>query len=142
MSRVLAIDYGRKRVGLAITDSEQIIATKLGTVHSKDVFDFLKEYFLKEEVNTIVVGYPITLKGKASEALIYVNPFLKRLTKLYPEKNIVTVDERFTSKIAFQTMIDGGLKQKARRNKETIDSVSAILILQSYLDQRSFQNRE
>lgn len=140
MPRILAIDYGRKRVGLAVTDTEKIIATKLETVHSKDVFNYLENYFKKEDVDTIVVGYPITLKGKASEALIYVNPFLKKLIKIYTDKKIVTVDERFTSKIAFQSMIDGGLKQKARRNKETVDSVSAVLILQSYLDQIKFNN--
>lgn len=137
MGRILAIDYGRKRVGIAVTDELQIIASALTTVHSKDIFEFLKDYLGKEKVDCIAVGYPKQLNNEGSEALIYVNPFLKKLQKEFPEMKIALVDERFTSKMAFQAMIDGGLKKKARQNKATIDSVSATIILQSYLAQQN-----
>ena len=135
MGRILAIDYGQKRVGLAVTDPLQMIANKLTTVHSKDIWDYLKEYTEKEEVETIVVGYPKQMNNEASEAVRYVNPFVKKLVKEYPQINIELVDERFTSKMAFQTMIDGGLKKKKRQDKALIDAISAVIILQSYLEQ-------
>jgi putative holliday junction resolvase len=138
MGRILAIDYGRKRVGLAVTDPLKIIANGLTTVHAQDIFQFLKEYTTKEEVELFVVGYPVTLKNEASEALAYVNPFIKKLAKEFPSIPIKQVDERFTSKMAFQTMIDGGLKKKQRQNKALIDTISATIILQSYLEQLSF----
>jgi len=133
LARIIAIDYGQKRVGIAVTDPLQIIATGLETVHSKDIFDFLESYFKKEQVEKIIVGYPTTLKNEASQAIRFVNPFVKKLVAKYPEMKIELVDERFTSKMAFQTMIDGGLKKKDRQNKETIDKISAVIILQSYM---------
>ncbi len=137
MGRILAIDYGRKRVGLAVTDPMQMIASSLTTVHSKDIWDFLSNYLEKEEVECIVVGYPKQMNNQASEAVRYINPFLRRLQKLSPAMDIKLVDERFTSKMAHQTMIDAGLKKKARQNKALLDTISATIILQSYLEQKT-----
>ncbi len=139
MGRILSIDYGRKRVGLAVTDPLQIIANGLTTVHSKDVFKYLDDYIKKEEVDKIVVGYPKTLKNEASEAIVYVNPFIKKLIKKYPKIEIDIFDERYTSKMAFQAMIDGGLKKKDRQKKELVDKISAVIILQSYLEMLQLQ---
>lgn len=137
MGRILAIDYGRKRVGLAVTDPLQMIANALTTVHAKDIWNFLSDYLNKETVDCIVVGYPKQMNNQASEAVRYINPFVKRLQKLYPEMDIQLVDERFTSKMAHQTMIDAGLRKKARQNKALVDTISATIILQSYLEQKS-----
>lgn len=137
MSRILAIDYGRKRVGIAVTDPLQIIANSLTTVHSKDIWTFLEEYLGKEDVECIIVGYPKQMNNQASEAVRFINPFLKKLTKTYPEMDVKIVDERFTSKMAHQTMIDAGLRKKARQNKALVDTISATIILQSYLEQKS-----
>ena len=137
MGRILAIDYGRKRVGLAVTDPLQIIANALTTIHSKDIWNFIAEYLEKEDVECIVVGYPKQMNNQASEAVRFINPFLKKLTKTYPNMEVKQVDERFTSKIAHQTMIDAGLKKKARQNKALVDTISATIILQSYLEQRT-----
>lgn len=136
MGRILAIDYGRKKVGLAVTDPMQIIANRLTTVRAHDIFDFLGTYFQKEKVDTVVVGYPKTMKNEASESIRYINPFLKQFQKKFPEVKLELVDERFTSKLAFQTMIDAGLKKKDRQNKELVDAVSATIILQFYLEQK------
>ena len=136
MARILAIDYGRKRVGLAVTDPEQIIANRLTTVSTHTIWDFLKEYFQKENVETVVVGYPRQMNNKASESVRYINPFLKRFQKVYPNLKLEIIDERFTSKLAFQTMIDGGLKREKRRDKALVDTISATIILQSYLEQK------
>ena len=136
MGRILAIDYGRKRVGLAVTDPLKMIANGLTTVHSKDIWDFIKNYLEKESVECIVVGYPKQMNNQASEAVRFINPFIKKLVKTYPEMEIKLVDERFTSKMAHQTMIDAGLKKKARQNKALVDTISATIILQSYLEQR------
>jgi len=137
LGRILAIDYGRKRVGLAVSDPMQMIANSLTTIHVKDIWDFLSDYLQKEAVDCIVVGYPKQMNNQASEAVRYINPFLKRLQKLYPDMDIQLVDERFTSKMAHQTMIDAGLKKKSRQNKALVDSISATIILQSYLEQNS-----
>lgn len=136
MGRILAIDYGRKRVGLAVTDPMQLIANKLTTVRAHDIFDFLNDYFSKEKVDLVVVGYPKTLKDEPSESIRYINPFLKQFQKKFPAVKLELVDERFTSKIAFQTMIDAGLKKKDRQNKELVDAVSATIILQFYMEQQ------
>ncbi|MCE4565482.1 Holliday junction resolvase RuvX [Maribellus sp. CM-23] len=136
MARILSIDYGRKRVGMAVTDPGQIIATRLTTIPTHTIWDFLKEYFLKEKVETVVVGYPRQMNNEASEAVRYINPFLRKFQQVYPEIRLELYDERFTSKMAFQTMIDGGLKKKQRQNKEMIDGISATIILQNYLEQR------
>ena len=139
MGRILAIDYGRKRVGLAVTDPGQIIATRLTTVPSHTIWDFLKEYFQKENVESVVVGYPKQMNNEASEAVRYINPFLKKFQKIYPGLKLEILDERFTSKMAFQTMIDGGLKKQKRRDKALVDAISATIILQSYLEQKRNQ---
>jgi putative Holliday junction resolvase len=137
LGRIIAIDYGRKRVGIAVTDPLQMIANALTTIHSKDIWTFLAEYMEKEAVDCIVVGYPKQMNNQASEAVRFINPFLRRLTKLYPEMEVKLVDERFTSKIAHQTMREAGLKKKARQNKALVDTISATIILQSYLEQRT-----
>ena len=136
MGRILAIDYGRKRVGIALTDPLKMIANKLTTVSAHEVFEFLSNYFSKENVELVVVGYPKTVHDEPSESIRYINPFLKQFQKKFPEIKLELVDERFTSKIAFQTMIDAGLKKKDRQNKELIDAVSATIILQFYLEQQ------
>jgi putative Holliday junction resolvase len=136
MSRILAIDFGKKRIGLAVTDPLQLIANRLTTIPSNTIWDFLSEYFTKEEVNTVVVGYPRQMNNEASEAVRYINPFLKKFQIKYPEINLELQDERFTSKMAFQTMIDGGLKKQKRQDKSMIDAVSATIILQGYLEQK------
>ncbi len=136
MGRILAIDYGRKRVGIAVTDPLKMIANKLTTVSAHEVFDFLSNYFSKENVELVVVGYPKTVRDEPSESIRYINPFLKQFQKKFPEIKLELVDERFTSKIAFQTMIDAGLKKKDRQNQELIAAVSATIILQFYLEQQ------
>jgi len=137
LARILSIDYGQKRVGIAVTDPLQIIANGLTTVHSKDIFSFLKEYLDKEEVETIVVGYPTSLKNNATDATRFVNPFLKKLIKTFPLVNIEIYDERFTSKMALKAMIEGGVKKKARQNKALTDKISATIILQSFLESKN-----
>lgn len=139
MARILAIDYGQKRVGLAVTDENQIIANPLATVHVKDILEYLKDYVSKESVECIVVGDPKTLNNKPSDSVKFIKPFLKKLKSLFPHMKIDRMDERFTSSIAFQSMIDSGMKKKDRQNKELVDSISATLILQSYLDQKRLQ---
>ncbi|MFY9153330.1 MAG: Holliday junction resolvase RuvX [Prolixibacteraceae bacterium] len=138
MGRIMAIDYGRKRVGLAVTDPLQMIANRLTTVAAHEIWIFLKDYFAKENVEKVIVGYPMQMNNQPSEAVQYINPFLKKFQKEYPDMPLEQVDERFTSKMAFQTMIDAGLKKKDRQNKETIDAVSATIILQSYLEQKKY----
>ena len=136
MGRVLAIDYGQKRVGLAVTDPLQIIANALDTVHVKDIWSYLTEYLKKEKVERILVGYPMQMNNEPSQAVTYINPFVKKLEKTFPEISIELVDERFTSKMAHQTMIDAGLKKKDRQNKGLVDRISATIILQSYLERK------
>jgi len=134
MARILCIDYGRKRVGVAVTDPGQIIANRLITVPTHTLWDFLKDYFSKENVETLVVGYPRQMNNQASEAVRYINPFLKKFQQQYPEIKLELFDERFTSKMAFQTMIEGGLKKKQRQDKAMVDALSATIILQNYLE--------
>ena len=137
MSRILAIDYGSKRVGIAVTDTQQIIASGLTTVHSKDVMTFLKDYLLKEEVECFVVGEPKQMNNKPSQPAEMIEAFVKNLRKQFPGISIERVDERFTSKIASQTMLNAGLKKKDRQNKGLVDKISATLILQAYLESKS-----
>lgn len=139
MGRILAIDYGQKRVGIAVTDESRIIANGLTTVHVKDVIAFLKEYIEKENVDCIVVGEPRDMKNRASDASRFIEPFVKHLKKQFPEIVVERMDERFTSRMAFQTMIDAGLKRKSRQNKELVDTISATLILQSYMESLAFK---
>jgi putative Holliday junction resolvase len=133
MGRILAIDYGTKRTGLAVTDEMQIIASGLTTVETKELIVFLKNYIASENVEKFVVGLPKQMDNTASESEVYIQKFLQKLMKFIPDIPVERVDERFTSKMAFQTMIDGGLKKKQRQNKALIDEISATLILQSYL---------
>lgn len=134
MGRILAIDYGQKRVGLAVTDELQMIATGLETVAAKDIWKYLAAYLKREKVDAIVVGEPRDMMNRPSDSSRFVEPFVRKLRKTYPDMKIERFDERFTSKMAFQTMIDGGLGRKKRRNKALIDTISATLILQSYLE--------
>lgn len=134
LGRILAIDYGQKCVGLAVTDELKMIANSLGTVHSKDVITFLKDYFSKENVETIIVGEPKQMNNTESESSKFIEPFVRLLKKTFPSIPVKRVDERFTSKMAFQTMIDAGLKKKDRQNKALVNSISATIILQSYLE--------
>ena len=136
MSRTLAIDYGKKRVGIAVTDPEQLIATRLTTVDTHKIWDFLSDYFLKEKVEKVIVGYPVTLNNQPSEALNYINPFLKKFQIKFPEIELELVDERFTSKLAFRAMIDGGLKKEKRKDKALVDGISATIILQDYIERK------
>lgn len=133
MGRLLAIDYGSKRTGIAVTDEMQIIASGLTTVDTKTLMDFLKSYITKETVNLILIGLPKQMNNELSESEPLILKFIKRLTKELPDMPIQRVDERFTSKMAFQTMIDSGLNKKKRKNKALVDEISATLILQSYL---------
>ena len=133
MGRIMAIDYGTKRVGLAVTDPLKIISSGLTTVHSKDVIAFLEEYFKKEQVECVVVGEPKTMMNEASEITRHITGFLKKFKEKFPDMKIERMDERFTSKMAHQTMLMGGLKKKDRQNKDTVDMVSAAIILQSYM---------
>lgn len=137
MSRILAIDYGSKRVGIAVTDTQQIIAGGLTTVHSKDVMNFLKDYLFKEEVECFVVGEPKQMNNKPSQPAEMIEAFVKNLRKQFPGISIERVDERFTSIIASQAMLNGGLKKKDRQNKGLVDKISATLILQAYLESKS-----
>jgi len=135
MGRILAIDYGKKRTGIAVTDPLKIIANGLTTVATHELFDFLKGYMAKEEVETIVIGLPRKVTGEDSETMQYITPFVNRMKKAYPTLPIKMVDERFTTKIAFRAMIDGGVKKADRNNKNgTVDMVSATIILQTYME--------
>ncbi len=137
MGRIIAIDYGRKRVGLAVTDELKMIANPLTTVHSKDIISFLKEYCANEIVECFVVGEPRQMDYTPSESMRFITPFVKKLKKEIPEIPVEMADERFTSKIASQAMITAGLKKKDRQNKALVDKISAVLILQSYLELKS-----
>jgi putative Holliday junction resolvase len=133
MGRILAIDYGSKRCGIAVTDSLRIVASGLTSVHSKDIIQFLEDYFKKESVDVIVVGEPKTLQNNKSDSARFIDPFVVHLQRKFPEKKIERFDERFTSTIAHQTMLMGGLKKTDRQNKNTVDVISAIIILQDYM---------
>ena len=134
MGRILAIDYGIKRTGLAVTDPERIIATSLTTVETHKLMPFLQDYCQKEQVDIFVVGEAKHLDNTPAESAAIIEPFVASLKKKFPDKVVDRMDERFTSKMAFQAMIDGGLKKKQRQNKGLIDTISATLILQNYMD--------
>lgn len=137
MARILALDYGTKRTGIAVTDVLQIIATSLTTVRSHELLQFLESYFKKEPVELVVLGKPKTLRNEPSENAKYVDIFEKQFRKMFPDMPVVYGDERFTSSIAHQTVIDSGIKKIKRQNKEMIDTISATILLQSYLEQKS-----
>jgi len=140
MKRILAIDYGSKRTGIAVTDTEQIIASGLTTVNTQQIFTFLAEYFTREKVECIVVGDPRNLNNTPAESAYATHEFIKKLKRKYPDITVYMIDERFTSKMAFQAMIAGGVKKMDRRNKATIDMVSAAIILQSFMEKKKGSN--
>lgn len=139
LGRILAIDYGKKRVGIAVTDPLKIIANALTTVPTSDVFTFLAEYFAKEQVEKIVIGLPKQMNNQPSESMPLIQQFVARFKRAYPEIPVQMVDERFTSKLAVQSMVMGGVKKKDRQNKAMVDTVSATIILQSYLESESYK---
>ena len=134
MDRIVGIDYGRKRVGVAVSDPLGIFASALETVHSAKIIEYLKNYAQKETIVRFVVGYPVNMNGAPSEAAKDVDVFLKHLAKAFPEVPVVLEDERFTSVLAHRAMIDGGMKKQDRQKKESVDKISAAIILQSYMD--------
>ena len=133
MGRIMAIDYGVKRTGLAVTDPMRIIATALTTVETPTLLGYIKEYCAREEVDTFVVGEAKHMDGSPSESMKYIEPFVEKLCETFPDKEVARVDERFTSKMAFRSMIDSGMKKKDRRDKGTIDRVAATIMLQDYM---------
>ncbi len=138
MPRILAIDYGQKRTGIAVTDEMQIIASGLTTIPSATAIAFLTAYFAKEKVEAVLIGEPKQMNGMPSESASIVKGFVTHFTNHFPDMKVIRVDERFTSKMAFQTMIDSGLSKKQRQNKGLIDEIAATIMLQDYLSQKRF----
>jgi putative Holliday junction resolvase len=138
MSRILSIDYGTKRVGLAVTDNLQIIATALEMVETKNIIAFLKVYLQKEDIEAFVLGLPKNLDNQDTDSTTAVLRFKTQLESLFPDKKIHLIDERFSSKIAVQTMVAGGMKKKDRQVKGNVDKISAVILLQSFMESKSF----
>ena len=136
MPRILAIDYGLKRTGLAVTDELQIIASGLTTIPSETIIPFLQAYFEKENVNLVLIGEPKQMNGQPSESTTIIEKFVTTFSQTFPEMKVIRMDERFTSKMAFQTMIDSGLSKKKRQNKALIDEIAATILLQYYLTRK------
>jgi putative holliday junction resolvase len=134
MPRILSIDYGKKRTGIAVTDPFKIIATGLCTVETPKLMAFLKDYFSKEEVELVIIGMPANFDDSPTHATPLVEQFIKQFQKVFPHRQVVEVDERFTSKMASQAMIDMGLKKKQRQNKALVDEIAATIMLQEYLN--------
>ena len=134
MGRIIAIDYGTKRTGLAVTDPLRIIAGALATVETKQLEKYLADYFSKNDVDTIVLGKPTQMNGAPSETMRFIEPLAGRLRHAYPDKKVVLYDERFTSVLAHRTILDSGIGKMARRDKALVDRISATIILQSYMD--------
>lgn len=139
MGRILSIDYGRERTGLAVTDPLQLIANGLTTVPTASLLDFITDYVRKEQVERIIVGQPKQTNGEDSENMKRVAPFVARLRKMLPDIPVELFDERFTSVLAHQTMLQGGLKKKARQDKALVDEISATIILQDWMEARRFR---
>lgn len=142
MGRIMAIDYGEKRIGLAVTDVLKMIANPLGTVSSADALDYLKNYFSKNEVECVLIGDPKRLNDKPSSCAAKAHAFAEKIKKTFPAVKVVRVDERYTSKMASQALIDSGAKKKTRQRKELLDTLSATIILQNYLESLDFQNNQ
>jgi len=142
MGRLLAIDYGTKRTGLAVSDPLKIIANGLATVPTHTLFDYLKSYFKKEIIDCIIVGLPKQMNNEYSENMRNIRPFVTKLQKLYPDIKIEYYDERFTSAIAQKVIIDSGVKKKDRQNKALVDEISAVIILQDYMESLRMQNKQ
>ena len=140
MGRILAIDYGRKRTGLAVTDTLRITANPLLTIPTNDLINWLSEYFVKEPVDEVVIGHPTQMNGQESESMNYIRPFLGVFRKTFPDKPITMYDERFTSVLAHQAMLTGGMKKKDRQNKAVVDKIAACIILEGYLDSLQIVN--
>jgi putative Holliday junction resolvase len=136
MGRLLGIDYGTKRIGLAVTDPLNIFASPLKTIQNHEFDSFLSDYMKTESIDAFVIGYPVQMNNKPSESVKYIDPFIRRLEKKFPGKPVHRIDERFTSQMAFKAMIAGGVKKNDRRDKSTIDRTSAAIILQSFLDNK------
>ncbi|HMM01658.1 MAG: Holliday junction resolvase RuvX [Dysgonomonas sp.] len=141
MGRFLALDYGTKRTGIAVSDTLKIIANGLTTVPTHTLFDYLKTYLERENVERIIVGLPKQMNNEYSENMKHIRPFVKKLQNLYPDIPVEMYDERFTSALAQKTMIDAGLKKKDRQNKALVDEISAVIILQSYMESLRLQNK-
>lgn len=141
MGRLLGIDYGRKRIGLAVTDPLNIFASPLITVPSHQFESFITDFLKKEIIDAFVVGYPVKMNNQPGDTVNYVDPFIKKLEKSFPGIPVHRVDERFTSQMAFRTMIDGGMKKKDRQDKSTIDKISAAIILQSFLERKVVKDK-
>ena len=139
MGRILAIDYGTRRTGIAVSDPLRIIAGALTTVETRQLEKFLADYFSKNDVDTIVLGKPVQMNGSPSETMRYIEPLAARLRRTYPDKDVVLYDERFTSVLAHRTMIESGMGRMARRDKAVVDRISAAIILQSYMESRSMR---
>jgi len=140
MKRYLALDIGKKRTGIAVTDTNRIIAGSLDTVATGDLERYLSDYIQNNEIEKIIVGMPVQLNNTPSDSVKYIKPVINRLKKVFRDIEFICVDERFTSKIAFQTMIDAGLKKNKRQDKAMIDKISATVILQSFLDSERFKS--
>ncbi|MDQ1297288.1 MAG: putative pre6S rRNA nuclease [Bacteroidota bacterium] len=136
MGRILGIDYGKKRIGLAVTDPLRMFASPLETVNTQEFDSFISDYLKSEDVDAFVIGYPVQMNNKPSESVKYIDPFIRKIKKQFPGKELHLIDERFTSRIALRTMIDGGVKKEKRRDKSMVDKISASIILQSYLDRK------
>jgi len=136
MGRIVGIDFGTKRIGLAVTDPLQIFASPMKTVRTSEFDSFIEEFSKINSIDEFVIGYPVTLNNKASESVKYINPFIKKIEKAFPGKPVHLIDERFTSGMALKTMIEGGVKKKQRQDKTMVDKISAAIILQSFLDKR------
>jgi len=137
MGRILAIDYGRKRTGLAVTDPLRITAQPLETIPTHTLTDWLTGYFAHEQVDTVVLGYPRQMSGEESESMNYIRPFISQFKKQFPERQLVMYDERFTSVLAHQAMLTGGMKKKQRQDKAVVDKIAACIILEDYLEYQS-----
>lgn len=140
MGRLLSIDYGRKRCGIAVTDSLQIVATALATVPAAGLVDFLRDYMSREKVDAIIVGYPQTMAGQPSESMRYIRPAVGNIRKAFPDVAVEFFDERFTSVLAHRAMLDSGMKRSDRRDKAAVDRMSAVIILNDYLNSRNSFN--
>lgn len=138
LGRIVALDYGRKRTGIAVTDPMKIIATSMPTVETSNLLSFLKDYFSKETIEKLVMGLPKQMDNSPSESMVYIEEFVTTFKKHFPDISVDYIDERFTSKLAVQAMVQGGVKKKDRRDKSLVDSVSAVIILQSYLESKSY----
>ena len=138
MPRILSIDYGQKRTGIAVTDEMQIIASGLTTIPSDTAIPFLKDYLSKEKVEAVIIGEPKQMNGEPSQSASIIKGFVTHFSNHFPDMKVIRMDERFTSKMAFQTMIDSGLTKKQRQNKALVDEISATIMLQDYLSQKRF----